>query len=250
MQVPLRCQLAQPLLHHRGLTRSPSLATVEDCSIPPKSTWWSYQALARLRANLPVGSVLLTASANGFSSLGKTVTIASGQTTNVSFALAANGSINGRITNASTGAALSAVTLTFNFGSTTSDANGYYTFNSVPAGTYTVTAEKTGWISASTTVTVAATAVTANIRMATGGKISGKVVNRSGTAVSGATIKMTGGIVSTTLTVTTNSSGVYTSPWIAIGNYTVQASKSGYSTQTKTATINTGITTTVNFTMQ
>jgi hypothetical protein len=201
-------------------------------------------------ANLPVGSVLLTASANGFSSLGKTVTIASGQTTNVSFALAANGSINGRITNASTGAALSAVTLTFNFGSTTSDANGYYTFNSVPAGTYTVTAEKTGWISASTTVTVAATAVTANIRMATGGKISGKVVNRSGTAVSGATIKMTGGIVSTTLTVTTNSSGVYTSPWIAIGNYTVQASKSGYSTQTKTATINTGITTTVNFTMQ
>jgi len=201
-------------------------------------------------ANLPVGGVLLTASANGFTSLGKTVIIASGQTTSVNFALPANGSINGRITNASTGAALSGVTVTYNFGSTASDANGYYTFNSVPAGTYTVTAQKAGWVSASTTVTVAATAVTANLRMATGGQISGKIVNRSGAAISGATVKMTGGIVSTTVTVTTNSSGVYTSPWIAIGNYTVQASKSGYATQTKTTTVNTGITTTVNFTMQ
>jgi hypothetical protein len=200
--------------------------------------------------NLPVGSVLLTASANGFASLGKTVTIASGQTTTVNFALAASGSINGRITNASTDTALSGVTVTYDFGSTTSDANGYYAFSSVPAGTYTVIAQKSGWVSASTPVTVAATAVTANIRMATGGKISGKVMNRSGAAISGAAVKMTGGIVSTTVTVTTNSSGVYTSPWIAIGNYTVQASKSGYATQTKTTTVNTGTTTTVNFTLQ
>ena len=91
---------------------------------------------------------------------------------------------------------------------------------------------------------------TANIRIATGGKISGKVVNRSGAAISGATVKMTGGIVATTVTVITNSSGIYTSPWIAIGSYSVQVSKSGYTTASKSTSVSTGATATVNFTLQ
>jgi hypothetical protein len=56
--------------------------------------------------------------------------------------------------------------------------------------------------------------------------------------------------VATTATVTTNSNGVYNSTWIPIGSYTVQVSKSGYATQSKTTNVNTGATTTVNFTMQ
>jgi len=200
--------------------------------------------------NLPPGSVQLTASAAGFVSQSNTVSISGGQTTSVSFALAGAGSITGRITNASNGAALSGVTVTYNYASTTSDTNGNYTLNSVPPGTYTVNAQKTGWISASATVTVGSTAVTANIPMATGGKLTGKVINGSGVAISGATVKITGGIVATTATVNTNSSGVYNSPWIPIGNYTVQVSKSGYTTQSKTTSVSTGATTTVNFTMQ
>jgi len=204
-------------------------------------------------ANLPPGNVPLTASATGFTSQSKTVTIIAGQATTANFALAAaipTGAITGRITNAQNGAALSGVTVSYSRGSTTSDANGYYTFTAVPPGAYTVTAQMSGWITASTTVTVASSTVTANIRMATGGKITGKVINKSGAAISGVSVKMTGGLVSTTVTVLTNSSGVYTSPWIPIGSYTVQASKSGYTTQSKTTSIATGATATVNFTLQ
>ncbi|MGB9120146.1 MAG: carboxypeptidase regulatory-like domain-containing protein, partial [Candidatus Angelobacter sp.] len=204
-------------------------------------------------ANLPAGSVQLTASASGFNSLTKTVTITAGQTTSASFALVATaptGSITGRITSAIDGHALSGTTVTYSRGSTVSDANGYYTFKAVPPGKYTVTAQKTGWVSASTTVTVASGAVTANIRMATGGKITGKVVNRTGVAISGASVKITGGLVPTTVTLSTNSSGVYLTGWIAIGNYTVQVSKSGYTTQSKSTSMSSGQTATVNFTLQ
>jgi carboxypeptidase family protein len=203
-------------------------------------------------SNLPAGSVQLTASAGGFTSMSKTVTIVAGQTTSVSFALAATttGSITGRITSAINGAAIAGATVSYSRGSTTSDANGNYRFSSVPAGSYTVTAQKSGWIAASTSVTVGSGAVTANIKLATGGKITGKVVNASGVAISGATVKMAGGLVATNVTVTTNSSGVYTSPWIAIGNYSVQVSKSGYTTATKTVTVSTGATATLNFTLR
>jgi hypothetical protein len=203
--------------------------------------------------DLPAGSVVLTASATGFTSLSKTVTITAGQTIAANFALSAvapTGSINGRITSALNGAALSGATVSYSRGSTTSDANGYYSFKSVPPGTYAVSAQKSGWITAGVTVSVASAAVTANIRMATGGKITGKVINRSGAAIAGASVKMTGGLVSTTVTVVADSSGVYTSPWIPIGSYTVQASKSGYTTQSKTTTVGTGATATVNFTLQ
>jgi hypothetical protein len=203
-------------------------------------------------SNLLAGSIQLTTSAGGFTSMSKTVTIVAGQTTSVSFALVAttSGSITGRITSAINGAAIAGATVSYSRGSTTSDANGNYRFSSVPAGTYTVTAQKSGWIAAGTTITVGSGAVTANIKLATGGKITGKVVNASGAAISGATVKITGGLVATNVTVTTNSSGVYTSPWIAIGSYSVQVSKSGYTSVTKTVNVSTGATATLNFTLR
>jgi hypothetical protein len=97
---------------------------------------------------------------------------------------------------------------------------------------------------------VATASVNANIRLATGGKFTGKVINRSGGAISGASVKLTGGLVATSVTVLTNSTGTYTSPWIAIGSYTIQVSRSGYTTQTKTSSVGTGATATVNFTLQ
>jgi hypothetical protein len=63
-------------------------------------------------------------------------------------------------------------------------------------------------------------------------------------------VKITGGLVATNVTVTTNSSGVYTSPWIAIGSYSVKVSKSGYTSVTKTVNVSTGATATVNFTLR
>ena len=203
--------------------------------------------------NLPPGNVQLTAAAAGFTSKSLTVAIVVGQTTTANFALSSalpTGSITGRITSAINGAAIGGATVSYSRGSTLTDANGYYTFKSVPPGSYTVTAQKSGWVAARVTVNVATASVNANIRLATGGKFTGKVINRSGGAISGASVKLTGGLVATSVTVLTNSTGTYTSPWIAIGSYTIQVSRSGYTTQTKTSSVGTGATATVNFTLQ
>jgi hypothetical protein len=55
-------------------------------------------------------------------------------------------------------------------------------------------------------------------------------------------------LLPTTLTVITNSTGAYSSSWIPIGNYTVAVNQSGHTTQTKSAVVSTGATTTLNFT--
>jgi hypothetical protein len=86
--------------------------------------------------------------------------------------------------------------------------------------------------------------------MATGGKIAGTVTNSSGAAISGAAVTLTGGSINTTVNTTTNSSGAYNSNWMPVGSYTVTVSASGHAIQSKTATANTGATTTLNFTLQ
>jgi large repetitive protein len=202
--------------------------------------------------NLPAGSLQLTASATGYLNTVQTVTITPGGTTTANFVLiTVTGTITGRITNASTGAGLAGATVSYNGGSTKSDTNGNYTLSAANPGTYTVTATLTGWVTESTSVTVVSGGtVTGNIKLATGGKAAGKVTNKSGAAISGATVKVTGGIVPTTVTVTTNSTGNYDSGWVPIGNYSITVSKSGFTTQTKNTTVTTGGTVTVNFTMQ
>jgi iron complex outermembrane receptor protein len=66
---------------------------------------------------------------------------------------------------------------------------------------------------------------------------------------SGVTVKISGGSVPTTVTLTTSSTGTYATGWIPVGSYTITASKTGLTTQSKGATVNSGATTTVNFTM-
>ncbi|HEY6249849.1 MAG TPA: carboxypeptidase-like regulatory domain-containing protein, partial [Candidatus Angelobacter sp.] len=97
------------------------------------------------------------------------------------------------------------------------------------------------------TVTGGATA-TLNIQLATAGIISVKAVNGAGAADQGATVTIQGGVISTTVTGTTNASGVYSSNWIPIGTYTVTISESGHTTQNQSATVTSGKTTAVNFT--
>jgi hypothetical protein len=74
------------------------------------------------------------------------------------------------------------------------------------------------------------------------------VTSSSGTGISGATVTFNGGLLPTTFTLTTSSTGTYTSTWIPIGNYTVAVSLLGHTTQTKSAVVSTGATTTLNFT--
>jgi hypothetical protein len=75
-----------------------------------------------------------------------------------------------------------------------------------------------------------------------GGKITGKVTKEDTTVVlSGATVSYSGG------STTTNSSEVYTLSNVPAGSTSVKVAKSGYQTLSKTVTVSSGATSTLNF---
>lgn len=201
---------------------------------------------------IPVGTIQLVASAQGFQSVTQSVTVAGGKTSTANFTLtaaAATGTVTGKITNASSGAILSGATVSWSGGSTTSNASGIYTLTNVTAGTQNITAVKTGYLSRTLAVGVTGGATsTLNIPIATAGKISVKVVTSSGAVVSGATVTIKGGVISTTVSGSSGSTGLFTTNWIPVGTYTVTVAKSGFATQTKTTTVSSGITTSLTFT--
>jgi phosphatidylinositol-3-phosphatase len=207
-------------------------------------------------SNVAPGTYTVTASATGYTSLSSTVSVTSGNTATVNFQLNplpvnTPGTIKGRVTNITTGGAVSGATVSFSGGSTTADSSGNYSFSNVTPGTYSVTATHTGYFAVTHSAVLASGAtVTLNFAMATGGKIAGTVTNSSGAAIAGAAVSLTGGSISTTVNTTTNSNGGYNSNWMPVGSYTVTVSASGHATQNKTATANTGATTTLNFTLQ
>jgi len=205
--------------------------------------------------NVSPGTYTLTASKSGYSNKSQSVTVNSNANTTSNFSLTAgttsgSGTVTGKVTNVSTGGAISGATVSYSGGSATSNTSGVYTLSNVPAGTYNMTAAHSGYLNRTLSVTVTANATTTtNFAIATAGKLAGVVKTSSGAVISGATVKITGGKVATTVNTTTNSTGNYSTTWIPVGTYTITVSKSGFTTQSKSATANTGATTTVNFTM-
>jgi hypothetical protein len=198
------------------------------------------------------GTVQLTASAAGFQSSTQTVNVQSGASTTANFALAvaaSPGTVTGQVTNISTGGVISGATVSWSGGSTTSNSSGVYTLTGVTAGNQTITATHSGYLTRSNTAGVAnGGAVTDNFQLATAGKLTIKVKGTTGAAVSGAAVTVTGGVIATTVSGTTDSTGTWNSPWIAIGSYTITISKTGHTTQSKNVTASTGVTSTVTFT--
>jgi hypothetical protein len=202
---------------------------------------------------VPVGTIQLTASATGFQSSTQSVSIQGGVTATANFTLsppASTGTVTGKVTNISTGGVISGATVSWSGGSTTANSSGIYTLNNITAGSQTITATATGYLTRSATVNVTGGGtVTNNFQLSTAGKLNVKVTDANGAVVGGATVTIKGGVIATTVTGSTNSSGLFTSPWIAIGSYTVTVGKSGHTTQAKSATVSTGVTnTTVTFT--
>jgi len=201
-------------------------------------------------ADVPPGNQVFTITKTGYNSSTQTVSVVSGQTSTLNVVLTRRtGTITGKITNASTGAALSGATISVAGMSTSSSTTGTYTLSGVLSGSYTLTVTKTGWLPNSVAVTVTAgSTVTVNLGLATSGMLAGTVTMSGGSLDPGVTVTLKGGVIATTVTLTTNSSGAYKSSWIAVGSYTVTISQSGHTTQTKSATVTAGATTTVNFT--
>ena len=201
---------------------------------------------------VPVGTVNLVASASGFTSVTQNVTVTGGATATANFTLTASGAtgtVTGKITNISNGAALSGATVSWSGGSTTTNATGVYTLTNVGTGSQSISAARSGYLTRSATVTVTSGATaTLNIGIATAGKISVKVTSPTGAVVSGAAVTIKGGVVATTVTGTTATTGLFSTTWIPIGTYTVTIAKTGHTTQSKSVTITSGVTSTVTFT--
>jgi phosphatidylinositol-3-phosphatase len=157
--------------------------------------------------------------------------------------------LSGKVTSAVDGRAISGVTVSYSGGTTTTSTAGNYNFATVAAGTYAVAATKSGWGKVTNNVTVSAdTPAALNFQLATSGQIKGAVTNSSGGAIAGATITLTGGVLNTNKSLSTSSTGAYSSGWIPVGNYTVTA-QSGSLSKTQNVTLSTGQTLTVNFTL-
>jgi hypothetical protein len=88
------------------------------------------------------------------------------------------------------------------------------------------------------------------IFISTAGQISGHVLNSVGAPVAGATLTFTGGKLRLSKTVTADGAGAFTSSWISIGAYTVTTAAPGFAGVSASATVNTGLTTTLNVTMK
>src|SRR5262249_19426149 len=171
----------------------------------------------------------VTCSASGFAPQSLPATVSTGLTTTVDCALSAasTGSIIGVVTNLANGQALSAATVTAGTATTTSAADGSYTLTGLPAGTATLTATHTGDLNRTYTVSVVGGATaTQNVQLSTSGKISGTVTG-NGSALSGATVSISGGQIQTDQSVTTDGVGHYDQGWVPIGTYTVTCSATG-----------------------
>ena len=173
---------------------------------------------------VPNGSYTVTPTKTGYSftPANQAVTV-SGANKTANFNSVAVYTISGTISGP--GASGATVTLTGSATATvTANTSGVYTFAPVPNGSYTITPTKAGfgYTPASQAVTVSGANKTANFSSVVTYTISGTI---SGSAGSGATVKLTG---AATATVTSNSSGAYSFTGLANGSYTVTPSKFGH----------------------
>jgi Carboxypeptidase regulatory-like domain/Calcineurin-like phosphoesterase len=149
---------------------------------------------------------------------------------------------------------IAGVSVSYGGASTTTDANGNFTLNVPVSRKYssaTLIAQRAGWGKVQPTVTAQAGA-TSNVMifMSTSGRVVGRVTNSSGAGIAGVTVTLTGGKLSTSKTVTSDSGGFYASGWIPVGSYKINVSASGFASSSSSTTVSTGLTSTADLSVQ
>ena len=165
-------------------------------------------------------------------------------------ALAANGTLTGKVTISGTttvigGATVMAAGTTGTFTATT-NSSGVYTLSLAPA-TYSVTCSAAGFADRTSTAKIKGGAKTtlnfALSKAAVPGTIIGTVTNSAtGAALAAASVMLTPG----TYAAITDSAGKYTITNVTAGSYSQTVSRTGYTSVTKQVSIATGSTTTSN----
>ena len=185
-------------------------------------------------SSLAAGNYTVTPSLGGytFSPTGTAVTINSSNVTGTNFTSTAVVATTYSISGTVSGAVAGGVKITLSgagTGTTTTAANGSYTFGSLAPGSYTVTPTLSGYTFSptSTAVTISSSNVTgtnftSSAVVAPTHSIGGTV---SGAVASGVTITLSGAGTGTT---TTAANGTYSFSGLAAGNYTLTPSLNGY----------------------
>ena len=201
-------------------------------------------------ANVTPGTYTVTASKTGYVSQSvNSVSVSVMQTTPVDFSLSLNsGTITGTVISGGVGLVGATVSTTSGGYTTTTTTGGAYSLSTVAPGTYSVTASKTGYVSATNTnvsVSVGSATTSSFTLTPQPGSITGYVRDSSSAVISGATVSTsTGGY-----TTTSAANGSYTLSNVTPGSYSVTVSKTGFVSQTNSATVNPGSTVTSNFSL-
>jgi Calcineurin-like phosphoesterase/Carboxypeptidase regulatory-like domain len=164
------------------------------------------------------------------------------------------GSFSGVVKNALDCTVMPGVTVSSKGGSAITGSNGSYSIASPARSSVAITASKPGWMSNARTVTSTPNTTTepgpSKIWMSTAGLITGFVRDSAGIPITGATVVFSGGKLRQTKTVVSTSTGSFYSDWIAVGAYTVTVSAAGHVSTSSSTNVNTGLTTSLNFSMQ
>lgn len=192
-----------------------------------------------------------------------TVTVASEETkSGNNFALTRRGRITGHVYAADGVTAISGAGVdlqstndtSLGYDSVTANSAGLYITTPQPSdttvtgvGTYSLVTSKTGYFTASTSVTLVAdeTTVTQDIRLTAASTVSGIVTDSSGTAIANVNVGITNTDAYFSRSARTDAAGAYTVSVYdndgydtsAIGNYTITITKTGYISRTASLTI-------------
>jgi hypothetical protein len=188
-----------------------------------------------LMTGVPEGAVVASASlSNGFlTGTASTSVSGNGNTVTLNVALRSSGSVTGQVLQAGGTTAATTSLVTINVGgtgggtlSTTTDAQGNFAFNLVPAGTATISVQVLGSIDQGTSVVIvpAGANVTANLTLNGIGSLSGVALDSSGQPTPGTIILRGTGQFPYYLTVTAAANGTFALPQVLAGPFTAQLS--------------------------
>jgi len=183
------------------------------------------------------------------------VSVSNNQTTVINAVLANEAKIIGRTRKANNTAIAEALALAkdtgtgFSTGAITT-STGYFTFDKLPAGTYTITADKIGYgfINSETVEVEAGETSYGTEIIGVNGKISGAVTEVGGSvAIAGAYVMAQGTSGEVVGFATTDSGGNYELAGLATGSYTVKANRGiGSITEVDNVSVTDGVTTALN----
>ncbi len=203
-------------------------------------------------SGIPSGTCSVSASADGYTTIQRIVSILGGRVTTVDFSLTPNrGSVSGTVTDSRTGDPLADATITTvpSTASAVSSSQGGFSIGSIPVSTYTIIAELDGYTAVTKTITVtAAEALNASFVLTSkNGSITGKVTDADGNAVLDGVLLTT---TPATVSVTTDDNGDFIFSALFPRSYTITAKRLGYNDATATVTVTAAQTASANIQMK